>query len=183
MAGENFWNSREQAQKLIEESNTLRNKVEPLLKAEKHLDDFRVMVELGQAEPADSQAKIERELETDLARFAKDLDALELQVFLNGPHDKSNCILSINAGAGGTESCDWASMLLRMYQRWAEARGWTVDVSDVLVGETAGIKSATVVIDGRQCLRLLQSGARRSSPRSHLPVRRQQTPPHQFRQR
>jgi len=148
MAGENFWNSREQAQKLIEEANTLRNKVEPLVKAEKHLEDFRIMIELGEAEPPASQAKIERELELDLARFFKDLDSLELQVFLNGPHDKSNCILSINAGAGGTESCDWASMLLRMYQRWGESRGWGIDVTDVLVGETAGIKSATVVITG-----------------------------------
>lgn len=148
MAGENFWNSREQAQKLIEEANTLRNKVEPLVKAEKHLEDFRIMIELGEAEPADSQAKIERELEADLARFFKELDSLELQVFLNGPHDKSNCILSINAGAGGTESCDWASMLLRMYQRWGESRGWGIDVTDVLVGETAGIKSATLVITG-----------------------------------
>jgi len=148
MAGETFWNSREQAQKLIEEANSLRGKIEPLLKAEKHVEDFRVMVELGEAEPPDSQAKVERELEQDLSRFFKDLDALELQVFLNGPHDKSNCILSINAGAGGTESCDWASMLLRMYQRWAESRGWGVDVTDVLIGETAGIKSATLVITG-----------------------------------
>ena len=148
MAAENFWNNREQAQKLIEESNSLRNKVEPLLNAEKHLDDFRVMVELGQSEPPEAQAKLERELEADLGRFLKNLDGLELQVFLNGPHDKSNCILSINSGAGGTESCDWASMLLRMYQRWAEARGWSVEVTDVLVGETAGIKSATLVLTG-----------------------------------
>ena len=148
MAAEGFWNSREQAQKLIEEANTLRNKIEPLLKAEKHLEDFRVMVELGEAEPPASQARVEKELQQDLTRFFKDLDALELQVFLNGPHDQSNCILSINAGAGGTESCDWASMLLRMYQRWAESRGWAVEVTDVLIGETAGIKSATLVITG-----------------------------------
>ena len=120
MAAESFWNNREQAQKLIDEANSLRNKIEPLLKAEKELEDFRVMVELGEAEPEAAQVKVQQELETDLARFFKDLDALELKVFLNGPHDKSNCILSINAGAGGTESCDWANMLMRMYQRWAE---------------------------------------------------------------
>ncbi len=148
MAAENFWNSREQAQQLIEEANGLRNKVEPLLKAEKELDDFRVMVELGEAEPEAAQPKIQQELETDLSRFFKELDALELKVFLSGPHDKSNCIMSINAGAGGTESCDWASMLMRMYQRWAESRGWQVEVTDVLTGETAGIKSATMVISG-----------------------------------
>jgi len=148
MAGDNFWNSREQAQKLIEEANSLRDKVEPLLTAEKKLEDFQVMVELGEAEPPEAQEKIQHELERDLAKYFKDLDALELKVFLNGPHDKSNCIVSINSGAGGTESCDWANMLMRMYQRWAELRGWEVDVTDVLPGEAAGIKSATMVFMG-----------------------------------
>jgi peptide chain release factor 2 len=148
MAAETFWNNREQAQKLIEEANSLRGKIDPLLKAEKELEDFRVMVELGEAEPDAAQAKIQAELDADLDRFFKELDALELKVFLNGPHDRSNCILSINAGAGGTESCDWANMLMRMYQRWAEGRGWTVEVEDVLPGETAGIKSATLVLTG-----------------------------------
>ena len=148
MAAENFWNNREQAQKIIDESNSLRNKTEPLLKAEKELEDFHVMVELGEAEPEPAQLKIQQELERDLARFFKELDSLELKVFLNGRHDKSNCIMSINAGAGGTESCDWANMLLRMYQRWAESRGWKAEVTDLLSGETAGIKSATMVITG-----------------------------------
>ena len=148
MAADNFWNNREQAQKLIEEANTLRNKTEPLLKAEKELEDFRVMVELGEAEPEAAQVKVQRELESDLQRFFKELDALELKVFLSGPHDRSNCIVSINAGAGGTESCDWANMLMRMYQRWAESRGWKAELEDVLVGESAGIKSATMVFSG-----------------------------------
>jgi peptide chain release factor 2 len=148
MAAESFWNNRDQAQKLIEESNSLRNKIEPLLKAEKELEDFRVMVELGEAEPESSQEKIQKDLEQDLSRFFKELDALELKVFLNGPHDPSNCILSINAGAGGTESCDWASMLMRMYQRWAESRGWKVEINDVLPGEAAGVKSATMLLTG-----------------------------------
>src|SRR5437764_3528535 len=148
MAGENFWNNREQAQKLIEEANSLRTRTEPLLKAEKQLEDFQVMVELGEAEPEPAQEKIQRELETDLSKFFKELESLELKVFLNGPHDKSNCIMSINAGAGGTESCDWANMLLRMYQRWAESRGWEVEVTDALPGEGAGIKSATLMLTG-----------------------------------
>ena len=148
MAGENFWNSREQAQKLIEEANSLRDKVEPLLTAEKRLEDFHVMVELGEAEPVEAQEKIQQELERDLSKYFKELDALELRVFLNGPHDRSNCIVSINSGAGGTESCDWANMLMRMYQRWAESRGWEVDITDVLPGESAGIKSATMVFTG-----------------------------------
>lgn len=148
MAGEAFWNNRDQAQKLIEESNTLRGKIEPLLKAEKELEDFKVMIELGEAEPEAAQATIQADLERDLARFFKDLEQLELRVFLNGPHDRSNCIVSINAGAGGTESCDWANMLMRMYQRWAESRGWEVEVNDVLPGESAGIKNATLVFRG-----------------------------------
>src|SRR6476661_2787006 len=148
MAGDNFWNSREQAQKIIEEANSLRDKVEPLLTAEKKLEDFQVMVELGEAEPVEAQDKIQKELERDLSKYFKELDALELKAFLNGPHDRSNCIMSINAGAGGTESCDWASMLMRMYQRWAESRGWEVEVTDALPGETAGIKNATLLITG-----------------------------------
>jgi peptide chain release factor 2 len=148
MAADSFWNNREQAQKLIEEANALRGKTEPLLKAEKELDDLRVMVELGESEPADAQTKIQKELEQDISKFFKELDALELKVFLNGPHDRNNCIMSTNAGEGGTESCDWANMLLRMYQRWVESRAWEVDVSDVLTGETAGIKSATLLITG-----------------------------------
>ena len=148
MAAESFWNNSEQARKLIDEANSLRNKTEPLLKAEKQLEDFHIMVELGEAEPEVAQLKIQQELEQDLSRFFKELDSLELKVFLNGRHDKSNCIMNINAGAGGTESCDWASMLLRMYQRWAEGRGWQVEVNDVLPGETAGIKSATIVMTG-----------------------------------
>ena len=87
-------------------------------------------------------------MERDLGRFCRELDSLELKVFLNGPHDRNNCILSINSGAGGTEACDWAEMLLRMYQRWGEARGWEIELTDVLPGETAGIKSATLLVRG-----------------------------------
>lgn len=148
MAGETFWNNREQAQKLIEEAGVIRKKLDPLGDAEKKLDDLKVMVELSDAEPPASQAKLELEIEGDLAKFRKELDAWELKVLLNGPHDRNNCILSINAGAGGTESCDWASMLLRMYQRWCEGRGWEVEINDALAGETAGIKSVTMLVRG-----------------------------------
>ena len=150
MAREKFWDNREQAQKLIDEANSLRKKIEPLLQAERHLADMKVMVELGEAEPEAAQAKVQLEIEHDLVRFLKELEAHELEVFLNGPHDANNCIFSINAGAGGTESCDWASMLMRMYQRWAEARGWAVEVTDALAGETAGIKSVTLLITGEK---------------------------------
>jgi peptide chain release factor 2 len=148
MAAETFWNNREQAQKLIDEASSLRKRIEPLFEAEKRLDDLRVMLELSESEPELSWAKLAKELEADVNRFTASLEAMELRVLLFGPHDHRNCIFSINAGAGGTEACDWANMLLRMYQRWAEGRGWSVEVTDALPGETAGIKSATALITG-----------------------------------
>src|SRR2546427_11826322 len=157
MAKDTFWNNREQAQKLIDEAGSLRKKIEPLLAVEKQLEDFRVMVELAEAEPEAEQLKHQQELDRDFAKFSKELDALELGVLLSSPHDKNNCILSINAGAGGTESCDWASMLMRMYQRWAESRRWQVDVTDLLQGETAGIKSATLLITGENAYRFCKA--------------------------
>lgn len=148
MAQDTFWNNREKAQAMIDEANGLRKRVDPLIKAERQLDDFKVMTELAEAEPESEQVKHQQQMERDIAVFFKELDALELKVFLTGPHDKNTCILSINAGAGGTEACDWADMLLRMYQRWCESRGWKVELSDVLPGETAGVKSATLIVEG-----------------------------------
>ncbi|MBI2928564.1 MAG: peptide chain release factor 2 [Verrucomicrobia bacterium] len=148
MASDSFWNNREQAQKLIDEANSLRKQTEPLLEAKKQVQHFREMIELGESEPADAQAAVLRELDADFGKFTKDLAALELKVLLSGPHDRNNCILSINAGAGGTEACDWAEMLWRMYQRWCEARGWEVEVTEVLPGDVAGIKSATMLVTG-----------------------------------
>jgi peptide chain release factor 2 len=148
MAKDTFWNNREQAQKLIDEANFLRKRVDPLILAERQFEDFRVMIELAEAEPDSEQLKHLRELERDFVRFGQELDALELSLLLSGPHDKNNCILSISAGAGGTESCDWANLLLRMYQRWCERRGWEVEITDALAGEVAGIKSVTLLITG-----------------------------------
>jgi peptide chain release factor 2 len=148
MAAEAFWNNREKAQKLIDEAGSLRKRIDPLIAAEKKLNDFQVMVELCEAETPEAQVAHEKELERDLVKFGNELEEIELTVFLSGPHDRNNCIFSINAGAGGTESCDWANMLLRMYTRWAESRGWQVEVTDALPGETAGLKSATLLITG-----------------------------------
>lgn len=148
MAAETFWNNREQAQKLIEEANELRKKLDPLLAIEERLEHFKIMLELGASEPEAAQLKLQKELDADTAGFIKQVEAHELAIFLSGKHDKNNCILSLNAGAGGTESCDWANMLMRMYQRWAEARGWEVEVTDALPGEGAGIKNAVLVIRG-----------------------------------
>ena len=148
MSKDTFWNNREQAQKLIDEAGILRKQIEPLFRAERELEDFKLMVELGEAEPTATQGGVARELERDLARHTKELEAAELRALLKGPHDKNNCILSVNAGAGGTESCDWANMLFRMYQRWCESHGWEVDVTDALPGDVTGNKSVTLLVTG-----------------------------------
>ena len=148
MAAETFWNNREQAQKLIDEAANLRKRVEPLFDSEKKIEDLQVMVELCEAESEASQIKHLKELEADTARLTKHLDALELRVLLNGPHDARNCIFSINAGAGGTEAQDWAEMLSRMYGRWFDSRGWKWEVTDALAGDSAGLKSVTFRVDG-----------------------------------
>ena len=148
MSQDNFWDNRNYAQKLVDESAAIKRRIEPLLKAETQHADMRTMLELTDGEDEATQKEIQSELAADLAKFNERLEALELELMLDGPHDRSNCILSINAGAGGTESCDWANMLLRMYQRWGEERGWQVEVSELLAGEVAGIKSATLLITG-----------------------------------
>ncbi len=96
-------------------------------------------------------------LVTEEATLSRQVDLLEFQKLLSGPHDKSNAIVSINAGAGGTESCDWVSMLLRMYNRWAADRGYKVGVIDTLVGEEAGIKNVTILIEGEFAYGYLRS--------------------------
>jgi peptide chain release factor 2 len=148
MGADSFWNNREAAQKTIDEANSLRKKIEPLLAAEKHFEDFRVMLELAEAEPPEAAAQHERELLHDLAKFSRTLEDIELRVFLNGPHDRNNCIFTINAGAGGTEAQDWAEMLSRMYGRWFESREWEAEVTDALPGESAGLKSITYLVTG-----------------------------------
>ena len=143
-----FWDNNEQARKTLDEQSYLRKRIDPLFEAEKKLEDLKVMVELCESEPEAAQLKHQAELDAEGTAFLKSIEGIELGVLLNGPHDRRNCILSINAGAGGTEACDWANMLLRMYTRWCESRGWKVEVTDALPGETAGIKSATMLVAG-----------------------------------
>jgi peptide chain release factor 2 len=148
MSRENFWNDQNAAQKIVEETNSLKRGVEPLEGAETKVEDLKVMIELGEAEDDAGQAQVLAELESDLESLTAEVDDLELKSWLNGPQDKYGCIFSINAGAGGTESCDWAEMLMRMYQRWAERRGWKIEVTDMVEGEVAGIKSVTMIFRG-----------------------------------
>ena len=148
MAAGDFWDHRENAQKVVDEVSFLKKKIEPLVAAEGRLADLQTLVELGEEEEKTAQVEIASEVEGELGGFLPEVDRLELAALLGNPLDKCDCILSINAGAGGTESCDWANMLLRMYQRWAEERGWKAEVADLLPGEVAGIKNATVFITG-----------------------------------
>jgi peptide chain release factor 2 len=110
------------------------------------LEDARVLIELAQAEP-DPEA-YEAELQAELAAVSARLGDLEIADLLSGEHDRANAIMEINAGAGGTEACDWATMLVRMYVRWAERHGYKVDLLDETPGEVAGVKSARLHIQG-----------------------------------
>jgi peptide chain release factor 2 len=148
MAGESFWNNQDAAQKVITEANDIRGKLDPLAQFGSQFEDLRVMLELAAAEPPDAQLALQAEIEAEADKFLDALDTFELRTFLNGPNDKNNCIFTINAGAGGTEAQDWAEMLSRMYNRWFESRGWKVDVTDALPGDSAGLKSVTYLVQG-----------------------------------
>ena len=143
MAEADFWNNQERAQTQVEEVASLRKKVHPFLALEKRLEDIDVLIEFSKEDPASLA-----DLEGEHAAFLKALDAFEIQQFLNGANDRCNAFLTINSGAGGTESQDWADMLMRMYVRWAERNDFKVSTVDIQLGEGAGIKSATLRIEG-----------------------------------
>ncbi len=148
MASDSFWANPDSARKVIDESNSLKRKTEPMLAFAKRLDDVAVLLELGEAEPPNAQEPIQREADDDLARIARHLESFELEVLLTGPHDARNAIFSIQAGAGGTEAQDWAEMLSRMYGRWFDSRGWKWEATDALPGDSAGLKSVTFRVEG-----------------------------------
>ncbi len=115
---------------------------------QRKVDDVDVMLELVEAAPAAERETYERELDGTAAALLAELDQLEIASFLTGQFDRNNAILSIQAGAGGTEACDWADILFRMYNRWAERRGFTVEIQEVQSGDQAGITKATLLIKG-----------------------------------
>ena len=146
MSAPDFWDSRERAQTDVEEVSSLRGKIQPLAAVERQVADFEVLVELA-ADESD-QATAQAEVAKEYATIGKSLDELELRTLLSGPTDRCNAFLSVQSGAGGTEACDWADVLLRMYQRWCERRGFKTSIVDIQVGDEAGIKSATINIQG-----------------------------------
>jgi peptide chain release factor 2 len=139
MAGSTFWADKDKARTTLDEATIIRRKLDTLAELERKISDANVLIELGEAEPAIAA-------EVDAAQ--KQLDQFELQNLLGAQHDKSNAIFSIHAGAGGTESCDWADMLLRMYRRWCDKRGFKNDIVDIQPGDEAGTKSVTLLVTG-----------------------------------
>ncbi len=148
MGAPDFWNSNDRAQKHIVKLNQLKKSVLPVVGYQKKLDDIAMMIELMAGEDAAAQEAYDKELTGTLAALTTELDGLEIASFLTGQFDRNNAIFSIQAGAGGTESNDWADIMFRMYSRWAERRNYTVELMDVQPGDTAGISKATILIKG-----------------------------------
>jgi peptide chain release factor 2 len=148
MGAPTFWDNNERAQKHIAKLNGLKKAVLPVVAFQKRVDDLDVMVELVETASEGEREMYESELESQVTGMVAELDDLEIASFLTGQFDKNNAILSIQSGAGGTESNDWADILFRMYNRWAERRGYTVEVQDVQPGDQAGITKATMLIKG-----------------------------------
>jgi peptide chain release factor 2 len=149
MAAPDFWSNRERAQADIEEVSRLRSLINPFQELEREIEDFGALHELA-AEESDStaRAQAEKEVATEHDRLAHKLDEFELRQFLSGENDRANAFVTIHSGAGGTESCDWADMLLRMYQRWIERSGFKSQTVDIQQGEEVGIKSVTLLVTG-----------------------------------
>ncbi|WP_150109745.1 peptide chain release factor 2 [Geitlerinema sp. PCC 7407] len=141
-----FWDDQTSAQKTLQELNDLKSSLQQLETWQASLEDAKAVVELVELEE-DEALRIEAG--ESLTQLSRDLDQWELQQLLSGPYDKSGAVLTINAGAGGTDAQDWAEMLLRMYTRWGEAHGYKVHLTELSEGDEAGIKSATLEIDGR----------------------------------
>ena len=148
MADQGFWDNQESANKTVTEVSHIKASIQPLLKFKARVEDVQTLMELVDDASDDEAAEYESEIVSTVKQLAKEIDALEIQSFLGGKMDRNNAILSINAGAGGTESCDWADMLYRMYVRWAERSGYTVETDDLSPGEEAGISHATIRIIG-----------------------------------
>lgn len=147
MTAADFWNSQKAAQKVIGELNEHKNIVAPIAAYMARLEDAKALAELITAEESGVEAEL-AELDAEAIKLVDAVDALEISSFLSGPLDKSNAIMTIKAGAGGTEACDWADILFRMYSRWSERRGFKFEVEDVQDGEGAGIATAIIKIEG-----------------------------------
>jgi len=145
-----FWNNASQAQRLMKQYTTLKSEVESWRNFSRRLHDT---LELAQLD----DVSLRTELETEVAAIEADLEKRSFTAMLSGKHDRDSAILAIHAGAGGTDSQDWAGMLERMYLRWAESRGFQTEILDITQGEEAGIKSVTIAVDGEYAFGYLRS--------------------------
>lgn len=145
MENSGFWDDPDAAQTTIAESNALKQWTVPCNDLKRRLEDVKELK--PEAEEAGDE-DLQRELYEELARIDKELADLEIRRMLSGELDNKNCYLSINAGAGGTEACDWVEMMSRMYQRWCDKREWKCEVVDMVPGEVAGTKSVTLKMSG-----------------------------------
>lgn len=145
MHSPDFWNNREKVQKIVNKLKHLKEITSPFQGLQKSLEDITLLTALAEE---DDEKEVE-ELTHDLNILEERLSRFELQLMLNGPNDGNNAYLSIHAGAGGTEACDWAAMLLRMYSRWVERHNYSQDIMDSLAGEEAGIRRVTLHIKGK----------------------------------
>ena len=156
MEYEGFWDDHDKAQQVTQKCNTLERKVENFERLQALLEDTIALIELCIEEGDDSSAE---EIMADAEKFREQLAAEKLKTLLTGEYDNSNAILTIHAGAGGTEAQDWSQMLYRMYNKYAESHGFKVDLLDWLDGDEAGIKSASFMVQGENAYGFLKSEA------------------------
>ena len=148
-----FWDNPDEAQKIIQQLKPLNGLLKPLEELESSKEDLEAMAELME----DVDDSLESEMTTELTRMERKLDNFELRAMMSGSQDTSNAFLRVQAGSGGTEACDWADMLKRMYLRWAERNEYQMELIDETVNEEAGIRSATLRIIGEYAFGYLQS--------------------------
>ena len=144
MSEPGFWDESGNSTKVVRQLKILKSTVEPWIASVKRYEELRELCDI--LKPQDTALAIDLDKSADV--LSRELEALEFKTLLSGELDPNNAILSINSGAGGTESCDWAEMLLRMYTRFAQRRGWKVKTTDLLYGEEAGIKNVTMLVEG-----------------------------------
>ena len=154
MEESSFWEDAELSTKYVKEAKNLKDTVAEFNKLQNQYEEIGLMIEMGYEE---EDPAVIPEINGMMDEFTAEFDALRLRTLLTGEYDSNNAIMRLNAGAGGTESCDWCSMLYRMYCRWAESRGFSVEVLDYLDGEEAGIKSVTLQINGENVFGYLKS--------------------------
>ena len=149
-----FWDDPDKSNQKMREAKNLKDTVETIRGLESQYDDIMTLIEMGYE---DNDPAIIPDISEELENFKQTFEDIRISTLLSGEYDKNNAILRLNAGAGGTESCDWCSMLYRMYTRWAERKGFKLEVLDYLDGEEAGIKSVTFQINGENAYGYLKS--------------------------